>query len=166
MSAIFAQPSKDENLTPGWNVQGDISATDGETGYAEPGVTATVVNEGQADAGYPNPPLAMDIDAEASGSYGESVITNGSYSVSLTGASTPAAPTQTGVTLTVNSTNFPAGSVLSGVGGTLLTGTIAATLPGSTTSITYDASTAPVAVPGGAKIVSITTAGTFLTGTL
>jgi hypothetical protein len=77
--AIFAQPSPDENLVPGWNNQGDTSP-----GYAEAAATSSVTVVGQAGAGYPNPPGAIDVGAENSGSYGESILENGSYSVSPT----------------------------------------------------------------------------------
>lgn len=85
---MFAEPTANENLVPGWNVQGNISG-DGQTGYAQEGNVAPVSGSatvGQAGAGYPNPPLAMDIDAEASGAYTESALTNGSYTYPVTTA--------------------------------------------------------------------------------
>lgn len=80
--AIFAQPTQDENLVPGWNVQGNINPG-GETGYAQaaavPASPANGVSTGQAGAGLPNPPQAFDINNENSAAYGESILTNPGY---------------------------------------------------------------------------------------
>jgi len=101
--AQFAQPTPDENLSPGWNVQGTGSAqsTTGIPGYAQGAPVGASISTGQAGAGYPNPPGAGNIGAENSGSYAQSILSNpgyatgsGAYSVTLTAP----IPTTTGVT--------------------------------------------------------------------
>lgn len=73
--AVFAQPTPDENLVPGWGVQADAPLGYGTTA----GNSTTAYGPGQASAGYPNPPGAIDIGAEASGSYSSSVLVNPGY---------------------------------------------------------------------------------------
>jgi hypothetical protein len=103
--AQFAQPTPDENLSPGWNVQGTGSAqsTTGipGQGYAQGAPVGASISTGQAGAGYPNPPGAGNIGAENSGSYTQSILSNpgyatgsGAYSATLTAP----IPTTTGVT--------------------------------------------------------------------
>lgn len=84
---IFAQPTPDENLSPGWTSQGTGSAqsTTGipGQGYATPAAvpapTAALSAALQASAGFPQPPGAANINGENSGAYGASVLTNPGY---------------------------------------------------------------------------------------
>jgi hypothetical protein len=89
MTAIFAQTTPDENLKPGWNVQGtgvgqSTSGIPGE-GYAEPGVIppgSTLSAQLQPTAGVPFPPGALNnsfIGGENSGSYFQSILTDPGY---------------------------------------------------------------------------------------
>lgn len=95
--AQFAQPTPDENLVPGWNVQ----ANTGSPGFAQSGVVPVTANVGQAGAGLPNPPGASNIGSQNSSAYSESVLTNGSYAVTptttLSQVATLPVPTTTGV---------------------------------------------------------------------
>jgi hypothetical protein len=95
MTAIFAQQTPDENLKPGWNVQGTgvgqgaIEGASGSgvpgAGYSEPGVvpaTAPLSGPLQSQAGVPFPPGALNqsfIGGEASGSYFQSVLSDPGY---------------------------------------------------------------------------------------
>jgi hypothetical protein len=86
--AQFAIPTPDENLVPGWNVQSNFTnaSTLGEPGqgYATAGVTPPAVALSasyQATAGYPQPPGALNIGAENSGSQTVSILTDPGYSV-------------------------------------------------------------------------------------
>lgn len=86
MTANFAQTTPDENLSPGWNVQGTGAAqsTSGKpgVGYAESGVVPANPSNAlpnQASAGYPNPPGAMNVAGEASGSYSTQILENPGY---------------------------------------------------------------------------------------
>lgn len=91
MTAVFGQPTPDENLVPGWSVQGNINSG-GETGYAQFGVVpaiTTVSTALQANAGYPSPAGAENAsNAENSGSQGVSILTNPGYA----GTGTPLGP--------------------------------------------------------------------------
>jgi len=73
----FAQPTPDENLVPGWNVQANAPA-----GFAQSGVVPAVTVNGQTSAGFPNPPGAGNIGSENSAAYTSQILVNGSYSVS------------------------------------------------------------------------------------
>jgi hypothetical protein len=102
--AQFAQPTPDENLSPGWNVQGTGSAqsTTGVPGqgYAQAAPVGAGITTGQAGAGLPNPPGAGNIGAENSGAYGVSVLSNPGYATgsgSFQGTLTAPLPTTTGV---------------------------------------------------------------------
>jgi hypothetical protein len=88
--APFAQQTADENLKPGWNVQGtgvgqSTSGIPGE-GYAEAGVTPAtpaLTAALQPGAGVPFPPGALNnsfIGGENSGSYFQSILTDPGYS--------------------------------------------------------------------------------------
>lgn len=84
--AQFAIPTPDENLSPGWNVQGTgvAQATSGKpgVGYAESGVVPANPNNAQpnqASAGYPSPPGAANVAGEASGSYSTQILENPGY---------------------------------------------------------------------------------------
>lgn len=94
--AQFAQPTPDENLVPGWNVQGNTTA-----GYAQSAPIPYVTNVGQATAGLPNPPGAANVGGENSGAYGVSALQNGSYSATpttgLTQTATTPVPSTAGV---------------------------------------------------------------------
>jgi hypothetical protein len=105
--AQFAIPTPDENLQPGWNVQGNgaTQATVGVpgAGYAQAAaVPASVVGVGQLGSGVPNPPGALNIGSENSATYSTPILENGSYAVTPTtlltqpAASTPV-PTTGGV---------------------------------------------------------------------
>jgi hypothetical protein len=86
--AQFGIPTQDENLQPGWNVQGTgpAQSTTGVpgAGYAESGVVPATTAVGQTGSGYPNPPGALDIGAENSGTYTTPILENGSYAVTPT----------------------------------------------------------------------------------
>jgi hypothetical protein len=153
---IFAQPTKDENLTPGWNVQNGLGeATAGQTGYAQPAVTGNVTSVGQAGAGYPLPAGAMNANpSENSASYSESILTNGSYTSSAT--------TQLGQTVTWTGAAIPAttvakaqpfgvNAVMTVAGGTVTA--ISYTPFGSTTVVEVEAGeTTSVLIPAGASV--------------
>lgn len=154
--AQFAAPTTDENLTGGWNVQGNFpnAATlgfpgpgYGITGVVPPPSTLT----GQANAGFPQPPGALNIGAENSGSQTQSVLTNPGYAdgqnTQLGAITAPAVPATT-----VAATN-PSGlaAIVTLAGGTV---TVVATAPynpagaGSATFTTVaTASPATVTVP-------------------
>lgn len=119
--AIFAQPTADMNLVPGWDVQGNGSGGNpgpDAPGYGEPGNTGAVYGPGQPGAGFPNPPQAEDVGGENSGSYGESVLVNPGYADATGpgGRTLPAniggtqvtAPTMTTATKSTNPTNLVA----------------------------------------------------------
>jgi hypothetical protein len=156
--AQFAQQTPDENLSPGWTVQGTGSAQattgiPGE-GYAVSGVVPAATNVGQTSAGFPNPPGAGNIDSENSGSYTSQILVNGSYSVSpTTNLSTTATlplPTTTGVQQPygVNTSAAVTGAAVTSVAvAPFTTGT-----PVYTTVFTGTASANPILVsvpPGG-----------------
>lgn len=161
MTVIFGQPTPDENLKPGWNVQGTTSATGPDApGYAQAGVTGNVSNVGQASAGYPNPPGALNANpSENSASYSQSILTNGSYSVaSATGVN----PTQIGQTVTLASVPatatafgnpFGISAVLTLTGGTGVTA--AYTVNGSSSVAVVSGGI----VPGGAQVTLTYAAG-------
>lgn len=68
MPAIFAQPTPDVNLVPGWDVQGNGNAgTPGPDapGYGQAGNTGTVYGPGQVLSGVPYPQGAENIGSEA-----------------------------------------------------------------------------------------------------
>jgi len=78
--APFAQPTPDENLVQGWNVQGNFAATSTGVpgaGFAQPAAIGPVANVGQASAGG---------NSQAGGvaPFETNVLVNGSYSVSPT----------------------------------------------------------------------------------
>lgn len=72
----FAQPTPDENLVPGWNVQGFAPA-----GFAQAGVTPQIAVAGQLQSGLPNPPGASNVGSENSAAYTTPILENGSYAV-------------------------------------------------------------------------------------
>lgn len=98
MPAIFAQPTTDENLTPGWNVQGTGAANSpgpGAPGYGQAGNTTTSITTGQALAGLPQPTGALNTGAENSGSQTVSVLSNAGYA-DATGPATRTLPATIG----------------------------------------------------------------------
>lgn len=82
--AQFAAPTPDENLTAGWNVQGNFTLAS-TLGFPGPGYGITGVVPPQAifsnqpNAGFPQPPGALNIGAENAGSQTQSVLTNPGY---------------------------------------------------------------------------------------
>ena len=100
MSAIFAQPTADENLVPGWNVQGDSPA-----GYGQAGNTGTIYGPGQDLSGYPQPPGAENIGSE-SGSSSTPILANAGYA-DATGPGGRQLPQNIGGS-TVNAPSIPA----------------------------------------------------------
>lgn len=105
MAAIFAQPTKDENLVPGWNAQGSAPL-----GYGQAGNTGTTINTGQAGAGFPNPPQALDVGGENSAAYTESILTNPGYA-DATGPGGRTLPANIGGS-SVSAPNVPATGVV------------------------------------------------------
>lgn len=111
--AIFAQPTADMNLVPGWDVQGNGSAGNAgpdAPGYGQAGNTGTVYGPGQTGAGFPNPPGAENVGGENSGSYGESVLVNPGYA-DATGPGGRQLPQNIGGS-TVNAPSVPATGVV------------------------------------------------------
>lgn len=99
--AQFAQPTPDENLSPGWNVQGTGTAqsTTGipGAGYGQSGNSTTALGPGfnQNLAGLPQPPGALNIGAENSGSQTAQILTNPGYATA-TGPATRTMPVTIG----------------------------------------------------------------------
>lgn len=161
MTAIFAQPTADENLVPGWNVQGNNGGTAGN-GYATAGAVPPAPNLSsalQGSAGFPYPPKAEDVGSENDGASGVSILTNPGYATgngtilgAITAPTIPASGTAlanpsglaaqvsvTGGTLTeIQVAPFTA----AGVGSAVFTEVAAGDAAGS----------APVVVPGGGWI--------------
>ena len=103
--ATFAQPTPDENLVQGWNVQGNFtnSSTIGVPGqgFSQAGVAppnGVLSAAAIAGAGTPQPPGALNIGSENAGSQNVSILTNPGYQEvgNLLGAITaPAIPAST-----------------------------------------------------------------------
>jgi hypothetical protein len=131
--ATFAQPTPDENLSPGWTSQGTGSAqsTTGipGTGYASPGnvpASGALSAASQASAGFPQPQGALNIGSENAGSQAVSVLTNPGYAPgngTLVGAITP--PTIPASTVAVQNPSGLA-AIVTTVAGTV---TVIATAP-------------------------------------
>jgi hypothetical protein len=155
--AVFAQPSKDENLTPGWNVQGGSNGNGkpgtGAPGYAMPGVTGSVSTSSQSGAGLPSPPQAEDVGMDTALN-DTSILENESYSVSPT--------TQIGQSITWTGAAIPASgtplaqpfgmsAVMTVAGGTVTA--LSYTPFGSATAVEMEAGSATgVVIPGGALV--------------
>jgi hypothetical protein len=142
--AQFAQPTPDENLVPGWNVQSSAPA-----GFAQAGVAPTPSNlSGQLLAGFPYPPGAANVGSENSASYSASSLANPGYAdgqnTALGGITAPAVPASTVAALN------PSGLAA------------LVTLSGGTTTII---STAPWNV-GGSGAASFTQVGTTTPATV
>lgn len=90
----------DENLVPGWNSQGNFTlastvGTPGQ-GYATSGAVPASPNlsaSSQASSGLPQPPGALNINAENSGSQTVPVLTNPGYADGTTLLNPSALPT-------------------------------------------------------------------------
>jgi hypothetical protein len=111
--AIFAQPTPDMNLVPGWDVQGNGSAGEAgpdAPGYGQAGNTGTVYGPGQTGAGFPNPPGAENVGGENSGSYSTSILANPGYA-DATGPGGRTLPANIGGA-TVNAPAVPASGVV------------------------------------------------------
>lgn len=157
---IFAQPTADANLTPGWDVQGNTGLGYGSVA----GNSSANFGPGQAGAGFPNPAQAEDVGSENSASYSQSVLVNPGYADGTGHAQTqlgtgnlPAAPTLASATALVNPTQLiaqvtatPVGDVtavsVKNVAGTVLNSTVGSTgvytvPPGGSVTFTY--TTAP-----------------------
>lgn len=114
MPTIFAQPTPDENLIPGWSVQGggvgqSTSGIPG-SGYSQAGNSTLTYGPGQLLAGFPQPPGALNVGAENSGSQNVSILTNMGFA-SATGAANRTLPSNIGGTV-VNAPAVPATTVL------------------------------------------------------
>lgn len=89
----FGGNMPDQNLVPGWDVQGNAPA-----GYGQAGNSTTVLTGGQLGAGYPSPPGAGNANAsENSASYTTSVLANAGYA-DATGPATRTLPATIGGT--------------------------------------------------------------------
>jgi hypothetical protein len=161
--AQFAIPTPDENLVPGWNVQSTFAnaSTIGEpgAGYAQPGVTppATALSAAyQASAGFPQPPGALNIGSENSGSQTVSVLTDPGYSVA--NGTTLGAITAPSIPATTVAANNPSGlaALVTITGGTVTvisTAPFNSAGPGSATFTQVGTTTpATVTVPPGGYI--------------
>lgn len=152
MAAIFAQPTQDENLVPGWNVQDNIVA-DGDTGYAQKGVTGDVTTNSQPNAGG-------DSMNGSTGPYVTDVLQNASYSVSQVDA--PAGTNPTAVGAVITTTAALDGVVLSGLSllaQDLGSDTVTYTVAGQTATPV----TAGAIIPAGAAITSSDSGDIFVT---
>lgn len=162
--ASFAQPSADENLVPGWDVQANAPL-----GYGSVAGNSTAsYGPGQVSSGVPNPPGAMNTGTENSGSYASQVLVNPGYADGTGHAQTalgtgnlpsaPAVPTS-GV-VAANPTNLVAQVTVTG--GTLTfvkTGTAGQTYAQATQAGTADG-TYTVA-PGGVIGITYSVAPTW-----
>lgn len=112
--AQFAIPTPDENLAPGWNVQGTgtgqtVSGIPG-AGYGQAGNVTLTYGPGQLTAGLPIPQGALNVGAENSGSQTAQILTNAGYA-DATGAANRLLPANIGGS-TVNPPAVPATTVL------------------------------------------------------
>lgn len=96
-----------EALVYGWSNQ-QLGATAGQSGYAQPDTqvpaATTVSGAEQVSGGNPSPPGAMNVQGEASGSYGAQILTNPGYASgngTLLGVVTP--PTMGATTVGIQS---------------------------------------------------------------
>lgn len=112
--AQFAIPTADENLVPGWSVQGGGvgQSTTGVpgAGYGQAGNVTLAYGPGQLGSGVPIPQGALNIGAEASGSQTVAILTNPGYA-DATGAANRTLPANIGGS-TVNPPAVPATTVL------------------------------------------------------
>jgi hypothetical protein len=161
----------DENLVPGWNVQGgsngNTSSGPGSAGYAQKGVTGdiSVAIPGSATSnpggGFPYPPGAMNVGSENSAAYSTPILENSSYSMQQNLASAGTNPTAVGAVITT--TAALSAVVLSGLSIMLQTipseGTITYTVSGGS-AITP---TAGSIIPAGAAITTSEAGFVFVT---
>lgn len=118
--AQFAVAPQDENLTSGWNVQGNApggGTNYGQTtigapgsGYGQAANTTLSYGPGQVSAGLPQPPGALNVGSQNSGSQTLSVLLNAGYA-DATGAANRTLPANIGGS-TVNPPAVPATTVL------------------------------------------------------
>lgn len=150
--AQFAQPTPDENLVPGWQVQSNVPA-----GFAQAGVAPTPSTlTGQANAGFPQPPGALNIGAENSGSQTASVLSNPGYADGQnTMLGTITAPTVPATTVAAQNPSGLA-AIVTVTGGTVTGVATAPWVPGGSGSATFTtvatATPATVTVPPGGWI--------------
>lgn len=158
MTAIFGQPTADENLSPAWTVQGTgaAQATSGAPGqgYATAGMVGDIAFTSQVNAGG---------NSQAGGlaPYQANVMENGSYSASLVNAAAGTNPTAVGAVITVPAGLFGVATVLSGlplVLQNLASGTVSFTIGGVTGA---EAAVGDV-IPAGAKVTA-SAAAVFVT---
>lgn len=158
MTAIFAQPTADENLSPAWTVQGTgpAQATSGApgAGYAQAGNVGDITFASQVSAGG---------NSQAGGfaPYQTDVMENGSYTAQLANAATGTNPTAVGAVITVPSGLFGVATVLSGlplVIQSLASGTVSFTVGGLSGT---EAAVGDV-IPAGAKVTA-SAAAVFVT---
>lgn len=181
--AQFAQPTSDENLIPGWSVQGGGvgQSTSGIPGAGYGSTPANVTTSlaagagGQLGSGVPQPQGALNIGAEASGSQTVAILTNNGYS-NATGAANrvlPAtiggvaltAPTMTtGVAATNPSTALAAlvsNSIPADVTGTLTIKNNAGVTVQTLTGAALTAANGVYTVPPGGTITATFSGGTW-----
>jgi hypothetical protein len=154
MTAIFAQPTADENLSPAWTVQGTgaAQATTGApgAGYAQAANVGDITFASQVGAGG-------NSQAGSFAPYQTNVMENGSYTAQLANAPAGTNPTAIGalLTLTAAVTNV----VLSGTALVYQTGTdVTYTIAGVTSADL----TAGEIIPAGAKVTA-PSGSTFVT---
>lgn len=146
----------DENLVPGWNSQGNFTlastvGTPGQ-GYATSGAVPASPNlsaSSQASSGLPQPPGALNIGTEASGSQSVPVLTNPGYADGSTILNPSALPTTPVPTTTGVQNPYGMNAIV-----TLTVGTAA-----TTASVAPYAATAAAAVFGTAQTAPIGTTG-------
>lgn len=158
MTAIFGQPTADENLSPAWTVQGTgaAQATTGApgAGYAQPANIGDITFASQVGAG-------SNSQAGSFAPFQANVMENGSYTAQLANAATGTNPTAVGAVITVPSGLFGVATVLSGlplVIQSLAAGTVSFTIGGVTAA---EAAIGDV-IPAGAKVTA-SAAAVFVT---
>jgi len=158
MTAIFAQPTADENLSPAWTVQGTgaAQATTGApgAGYAQPANIGDITFASQVNAGG-------NSQAGSFAPYQTNVLENGSYTAQLANAAVGTNPTAVGAVITVPAGLYGVATVLSGlplVIQSLDAGTVTFTQGGVTSG---DLAVGDV-IPAGAKVTT-SAAAVFVT---
>jgi hypothetical protein len=138
--AQFGIPTQDENLQPGWNVQGTgpAQSTTGVpgAGYASAAAIPVTTAVGQVGSGVPNPPGALNVGSENTGAYSTPILENGSYAVTPTTLLTQTAATPTPTTAGVQNP-FGLTSVCSMVASAAITATVAPFAPAGITSASW-----------------------------
>ena len=154
--AQFAAPTPDENLTQGWNVQGNFTGASTlgvpGAGFAQAGVAPTPSTlTGQANAGFPQPPGAMNIGSENSAAYSASALANPGYADGQnTQMGAIAAPTIPATTVALQNPSGLA-ALVTVTGGTVTAIATAPWVPGGSGAATFTtialATPATVTVP-------------------